>query len=244
MAPATGNKVRLFDRMHDTDTTGRAKVPGNNGEVVEVRQVDDTGMRVRDADNDGVVVCSRIRGSVGASARLSRSHAAMVNVSQDVTPTEHPPARIRIARSSNRPDLAQKANTATQKIMILTREDSDTTRRTVVKIYRLARHDPPFFRYTKEDQHVRCRTSGAYEPPDRLPMRDSISETAHIRCILGAACAFWKKEARSARYVPAGCHPSGCRRRPYAQGELKTQVGTAFDAVDVARTPVLCSVQL
>src|SRR5208282_5629525 len=65
-----------------------------------------------------------------------------------------------------------------------------------------ASHDTPPFRYTKEDQHVRCRTSGAYEPPDRLPMRDSISETAHIRCILGAAYAFWQKEARSARYVP------------------------------------------
>jgi len=122
MAPAAGSKVRRFDRVQDTGTTGRARVPGDNGEVVEVRQVDDTGMRVRDADNDGVVVVySRIHGSMEASARLSRSHAAMVNVSQDVTPTEHPPpAGIRIARSSDCPDLAQKANTATQKIKVLT----------------------------------------------------------------------------------------------------------------------------
>jgi len=153
--------------MHDTDTTGRAKVPGNNGEVVKVRQVDDTGMRVRDADNEGVVVCARIiRGSVGASARLSRSHAAMINVSQDVTPTRAPPpAGIRIARSSNRADLAQKANIATQKITILTREDSDTTRRTVIKIYRLAPHAPPFSlherRQARQLPHVRgVRISG------------------------------------------------------------------------------------
>jgi len=126
MALAAGDKARLFDRVHDTGTTGRAKVPGDNGEVVEVLQVDDTGMRARNADNEGVV-CSRIRGSVEAPARLFRSHAAMVNVPQDVTPTEHPPAGIRIARSSDRRDLAQKANTATQKITILTREDGDTT---------------------------------------------------------------------------------------------------------------------
>jgi len=94
MAPAAGDTARLFDRVHDTGTTGRAKVPGNNGEIVEVRQVDDTGMRVRDADNAGVVICARIiRGSVEASARLFRSHAAMVSVPQDVTPTEHPPRR-------------------------------------------------------------------------------------------------------------------------------------------------------
>ena len=91
MAPAAGDKVRRFDRVHDTGTTGRAKVPGDSGEVVEVRQVDDTGMQVRDAADEGVV-CSRIRGSVEAPARLFRSHAAMVNVPQDVTPTEHPPA--------------------------------------------------------------------------------------------------------------------------------------------------------
>ena len=128
MAPAAGDTVRRFDRGHDTGTTGRAKVQGNNVEVVEVRQVDDKGMRVRDADNAGVVACARsIRGSVEAAARLFRSHAAMVNVPQDVTPTEHPPAGIRIARSSDRPDLAKKAGTATQKITILTGEDGDTT---------------------------------------------------------------------------------------------------------------------
>ena len=93
MAPAAGDKVRRFDRVHDTGTTGRAKVPGNNGEVVEVRQVDDTAMRVRDAENEGVVVCSRsIRRSIQASARLFRSHPAMVNVSQDVTPNRASPA--------------------------------------------------------------------------------------------------------------------------------------------------------
>jgi len=94
MAPAAGDKVRRLDHGHDTGTTRRAKVPGNNGEIVEVRQVNDTGMRARDADNEGVVVCSRsIRRSIQAPARLFRSHAAMVNVSQDVTPNRASPRR-------------------------------------------------------------------------------------------------------------------------------------------------------
>src|SRR5208283_6098008 len=132
----------------------------------------------------------------------------MVNVSQDVTPNRASPARIRIARSSNRPDLAQKTDTATQKIKVLTEKIAIQPDGPLSKYTASRRTNPPF-RYTKEDKHVSCRTSGAYGPPDRLPARDSISEPAHIRCILGAECAFWQKEARSARYVPAGCHPSG-----------------------------------
>src|SRR5271157_3625653 len=129
--PENGNQPSLnrdVGCLKVIDTFRRAKVPGNNGEIVEVRQVNDMGMRARDADNEGVVVCSRsIRRSIQAPARLFRSHAAMVNVSQDVTPNRASPAEIRIARSSDCPDLAQKANTATQKNTILTREDGDTT---------------------------------------------------------------------------------------------------------------------
>ena len=127
MAPATGNKVRLFDRMHDTDTTGRAKVLGNNGEVVEVRQVDDTGMRVRDADNEGVVVCARIiRGSVGASARLSRSHAAMINVSQDVTPNRASPRRDPNRSKFGSSRFSTKCQHRNAKDQDFNREDGDT----------------------------------------------------------------------------------------------------------------------
>src|SRR5208282_6583442 len=75
--------------------------------------------------------------------------------------------------------------------------------------YNASRHTNPLFRYTKQDEQVRCSTSGRTNLPDRLSARDSISETARIRCVLGTACAFWKKEARSARYVPAECYPSG-----------------------------------
>src|SRR5208337_2882741 len=50
-------------------------------------------------------------------------------------PTEHPPAGIRIARSSNRPDLAQKAGTATQKIKVLTEKMA-------------MQHDGPSSKYT------------------------------------------------------------------------------------------------
>ena len=128
MAPATGNKVRLFDRMHDTDTTGRAKVPGNNGEVVEVRQVDDTAMRVRDADNEGVVVCSRsIRGSIEASARLFRSHAAMVNVSQDVTPNRAFPRQDPNRSKFESSRFSTKGRHRNTKDQGFNREGGDTT---------------------------------------------------------------------------------------------------------------------
>ncbi|HME21328.1 MAG TPA: hypothetical protein VKI44_08235, partial [Acetobacteraceae bacterium] len=39
------------------------------------------------------------------------------------------------------------------------------------------RTTPLFFRYTKEDKQVSCRTSGAYKPPDRLPVRDSTADS-------------------------------------------------------------------
>src|SRR5208283_3077507 len=139
----------------------------------------------------------------------------MVNVSQDVTPNRASPARIRIARSSNRPDLAQKTDTATQKIKVLTEKIAIQPDGPLSKYTASRRTNPPF-RYTKEDKHVSCRTSGAYGPPDRLPARDSTSEPAHIRCILGAACAFWQKEARSARYgrsaIQAGATSGPARR--------------------------------
>jgi len=128
MALAAGDKVRRFDCGHGTDPAGRAKVPGDNGEVVEVRQVDDTGMRARDAaGNEGVVVCSRIRGSVEASARLSRSHAAMVNVSQDVTPNRASPRQ-----DPNRPKFGSsrfstKCRHRNTKDQGFNREDGDTT---------------------------------------------------------------------------------------------------------------------
>ena len=91
--------------------------------------------------------------------------------------------------------------------------------------YNASHRTIPPFRYTKQDKHVDCRTSGAGEPPDRLSMRDSISETARFRCVLGAAYAFWKKEARSARYgrVPSKRVPP----QDLCAEELETQVGAA-----------------
>ena len=144
MALAAGDKVRLFDRVHDTDPTGKAKVPGNNGEVVEVPQVNDTGTRVRDAaDNEGIVVCSRsIRGSIEASARLFRSHAAMVNVSQDVTPNRASPRRDPNRSKFGSSRFSTKSRHRNTKDQDSNRGDGDITRRTVIKIYRVARHAP------------------------------------------------------------------------------------------------------
>src|SRR5271166_5018042 len=74
--------------------------------------------------------------------------------------------------------------------------------------YNPSHHTTPPFRYTKQDKHVGCRTSGAHEPQDRLPMRDSISETA------GAA-------VYSARHAPFGRR----RRSPLATRPGAIQAG-------------------
>ena len=90
LALAIGDQVRLFDRVHDAGTPGRAKVLGNNGEVVEIRGIAGEGMRVRNAAGDeGVVAWSKIRERPGEPVRLSYGYAATVNVSQGVTSTEH-----------------------------------------------------------------------------------------------------------------------------------------------------------
>ena len=90
LALATGDQVRLFDRVHDAGTPGRAKVLGNNGEVVEIREITDTGMRVRNAAGDeGVVAWSKLRERPGEPVRLAYGYAATVNVSQGITSTEH-----------------------------------------------------------------------------------------------------------------------------------------------------------
>jgi TrwC relaxase/AAA domain len=87
---AAGDKVRLFDRVHDAETPGRAKVLGNNGEVVEVRRVSEKGMVVRNAAGDeGLVAWAKLRERAGEPVRLSYGYAATVNVSQGVTSTEH-----------------------------------------------------------------------------------------------------------------------------------------------------------
>ena len=44
---AVGDRVRLFDRVHDATVPGRKSVLGNNGDVVTIRELTDQGMIVR-----------------------------------------------------------------------------------------------------------------------------------------------------------------------------------------------------
>ena len=44
---AVGDRVRLFDRVHDAKASGRKSVLGNNGDVVTIRELTDQGMIVR-----------------------------------------------------------------------------------------------------------------------------------------------------------------------------------------------------
>jgi hypothetical protein len=90
LALAIGDRVRLFDRVHDAETPGRAKVLASNGDVVEIREITDKGMRVRNADGaEGLIAWSKIRDRAGEPVRLAYGYAATVNVSQGITSGEH-----------------------------------------------------------------------------------------------------------------------------------------------------------
>ena len=87
---SAGDRVRLFDRVHDFGAGSRARVLASNGDVVEVRQVTGTGMRVRNADGqEGWIPWDKLRASRAAPVRLSYGYATTVNVAQGVTSTEH-----------------------------------------------------------------------------------------------------------------------------------------------------------
>jgi len=68
--------VRLFDRVHDARVPGRKTVLANNGEVVEIRELTDNGMIVRnDAGIEGLVAWRRIQARPDAPVRLTYGYA-------------------------------------------------------------------------------------------------------------------------------------------------------------------------
>jgi AAA domain len=90
LALAVGERVRLFDRVHDARVPGRASVLANNGEVVEVRGLTGTGMLVRtDAGAEGLVAWRKLRDQPGAPVRLTYGYALTVDTAQGSTATEH-----------------------------------------------------------------------------------------------------------------------------------------------------------
>ena len=87
---AVGDRVRLYDRVHDARVSGRKTVLANNGEVVEIRGLTDQGMIVcNDAGIEGLVAWHKIQARQGAPVRLTYGYATTVDTAQGSTATEH-----------------------------------------------------------------------------------------------------------------------------------------------------------
>jgi hypothetical protein len=87
---AIGDRVRLYDRLHDARIPGRKTVLANNGEVVEIRELTDNGMIVRnDAGAEGLVAWRKIQARRDAPVRLTYGYAMTVDTAQGSTATEH-----------------------------------------------------------------------------------------------------------------------------------------------------------
>jgi hypothetical protein len=87
---AVGDKVRLFDRVHDANTAGRDRVLANNGSIVEVLALNNKGMTIRNAEGEtGLVAWSKIRDRFGGPVRLTYGYAMTTNLAQGITSTEH-----------------------------------------------------------------------------------------------------------------------------------------------------------
>ena len=90
LALAVGDRVRLYDRVHDARIPGRKTVLASNGEVVEIRALTEEGMIVRnDAGAEGLVVWRKIQARQDAPVRLTYGYAMTVDTAQGSTATEH-----------------------------------------------------------------------------------------------------------------------------------------------------------
>ena len=87
---AVGDRVRLYDRVHDARVPGRKSVLANNGEVVEIRALTEEGVIVRnDAGAEGLVAWRKIQARPDAPVRLCYGYAMTVDTAQGSTATEH-----------------------------------------------------------------------------------------------------------------------------------------------------------
>ena len=91
LALAAGDRVRLFDRVHDTNASGRKSVLGNNGDVrAPIRELTDEGMIVRNHTGaEGLVAWRKIQAHQGDPVRLTYGYARTVDTAQGSTATEH-----------------------------------------------------------------------------------------------------------------------------------------------------------
>ena len=89
MKLAVGDRVRIFDRVYDP--VDRRRALASNGDVVEVMQIREDGMRVRNLNTGagGLLAWNKIRSREDAPLRLAPGYALTVDTAQGSTATEH-----------------------------------------------------------------------------------------------------------------------------------------------------------
>ncbi len=99
---AVGDRIRVFDRVHDATTRGRDRVLANNGSIVEVLGADAKGLTVRnDEGMAGVIAWAKIRDKPDAPIRATLGYAMSTNLAQGITSTEHIHAPLDGSKTTN-----------------------------------------------------------------------------------------------------------------------------------------------
>ena len=87
---ARGDQIRLFARTNASFTDGRKGIIGNNGSVLEVTEIGDAGLKLRNAHgNEGLVKWDTLRDPVTGRFRLSYGDVLSIDATQGLTSTEH-----------------------------------------------------------------------------------------------------------------------------------------------------------
>jgi hypothetical protein len=87
---AIGDRVRLFDRVGASFGAGRGGVIGHNGSVLDVLDVREEGLRLRNASGkDGLVKWDSLRDPATNRIRLTYGDVLTINTAQGLTSTEH-----------------------------------------------------------------------------------------------------------------------------------------------------------
>jgi hypothetical protein len=89
MKLAVGDRVRVFDRVYDP--VDRRRALASNGDVVEVMQIREDGMRVRNSTTGavGLIAWDKLRSREDGPLRLAPGYALTVDTAQGSTATEH-----------------------------------------------------------------------------------------------------------------------------------------------------------
>lgn len=90
LALSIGDRVRLYDRVFDARESGPRRALGSNGDVLEVRQLSERGMLVRNSEGrEGMVEWRKLREGRNDPVRLSLGYALTIDAVQSMTSEEH-----------------------------------------------------------------------------------------------------------------------------------------------------------